>query len=189
MEITPSIIFLIVGMLVGILSSLLGRYIKRKKEKEAQQRELSIGKYFESSLSKYFEPFLSKYKDLIPSSPLKISEYIRPTYERTLRNIIAHSPTSSTETEVENEVKEKFGEIDIRLKEIEKKFPKESTLEKIASVNDAILATNIETLSESIKRIEDKLLTKWDVVRITFQILGGLGILIGIIFAIIKFVS
>ena len=181
MEITGLISIVIGGVLAGILGLLFGLFKKRKKEKDAQQRELYN--------SKIFEIFQSKYKDWVPYSPIKFPDYFRPIYERTLRNIIAHSPTSSTETEVENEVKEKFGEIDIRLKEIEKKFPKESTLEKIASINDAILATNIETLSESIKRIEDKLLTEWDVAKIVFQILGGLGILVGMIFAIIKFAS
>lgn len=180
MEIIDFISLIVAGVIAFILSYLSGALKKRKKEKEAQQRELYNSKIFAS--------FFSKYKDWIPYSPIKFPEYFRPTYERTLRNIITHSPTSSTETEVENEVKEKFGEIDIRLKEIEKRFPEESTLEKIASINDAILATNIETLSESIKRIEDKLLTKWDVAKIIFQILGGLGILIGIIFAIINFV-
>lgn len=175
---------LIFGGVAFILSYLSGKYIKRKKEKEAQQRELYNTKIIESfwSKSEDWDPYL-------PAVNRPLSDLLRPNYERTLRNIITHSPTSLTEIEVENEVKEKFGEIDIRLKEIEKKFPKESTLEKIASINDAILATNIETLSESIKRIEDKLLTKWDVAKIIFQILGGLGILIGIIFAIIKFVS
>ena len=185
MEITTFIIGIISALLVSviafILNYLLGKYIKRKKEKEAQQRELYISNILAS--------FFSKYKDWVPYSPIKFPEYFRPNYERTLRNIITHSPTSSTETEVENEVKEKFSKIDIRLKEIEKRFPEESTLEKIASINDAILATNIETLSESIKRIEDKLLTKWDVAKVAFQILGGLGILIGMIFTIIKFVS
>lgn len=184
MEITSIIgitFTLILGVISIILSYLSGKHKKRKKEKEAQQRE--------SYNSKIFALFRREIKDWVPSSPIKFSEYFRPSYERTLRNIIVHSSTSSTETEVENEVKEKFGEIDIRLKDIEQRFPKESTLEKIASINDAILATNIETLSESIKRIEDKLLNKWDVAKVTFQILGGLGILIGMIFAIIKFVS
>jgi len=62
-------------------------------------------------------------------------------------------------------------------------------LEKIASVNDAILATQLETLSASIKAIQNRMLTKWDIAKIVFAILSALGILVGIIFGIINFVA
>jgi len=49
------------------------------------------------------------------------------------------------------------------------------------------MATNIEALSESIKRIENKILTKWDVAKIVFEIIAIFGVLIGIAFGIIKY--
>jgi uncharacterized protein YacL len=56
-------------------------------------------------------------------------------------------------------------------------------------VNDAILATNIESLTRTVKRIEEKTLTKWDVAVIVFQIIGVIGVVIGVIIGVITLFS
>ena len=75
-----------------------------------------------------------------------------------------------------------------RLARVERRFPKEATLEKIASINDAILATKIEYLERSLKELESRLLTKWDVAVILFAIIGAVGVIAGTIFAVANFV-
>ncbi|GAI25840.1 unnamed protein product, partial [marine sediment metagenome] len=106
-----------------------------------------------------------------------------------LRNYLVHFSTVQTKQDIETQVNEQVDELKKRIEEIEARFPQEATLEKIASVNDAILATQLETLSASIKAIQDRMLTKWDIAKIVFAILTALGTLIGIIFGIINFVA
>ena len=65
-----------------------------------------------------------------------------------------------------------------RIDEIETRFPAEATLDKVASINDAILATKIEALSAEVERLQSNLITKWDVATIIFLVLGALGGLI-----------
>ncbi|MFX0141398.1 MAG: hypothetical protein ACFFDN_47610 [Candidatus Hodarchaeota archaeon] len=186
MEIIFTIIPLIGSLLAGILSYLAARRIKRNKEKESIQRK-TYSKIFDELWNTYYiDDIESELKDKYKYIDFLYS--FRPKYEKAFRNILAHTPVFLTEAEVEDKVKKQLDEIKNRVEQIEKRFPEESTLEKIASVNDAILGTTVETLSESIKRIEEKLLTKWDVAKIVFQILSGLGILIGIVFAIINFI-
>jgi uncharacterized membrane protein YccC len=90
----------------------------------------------------------------------------------------------SVRREVESAV-ETFRE---RLERIEERFPEEATLEKIASINDAILATKIELLEKSIESLESRILSKWDVAMVFFQVIGTIGVIAAIIFTVATFV-
>ena len=68
-------------------------------------------------------------------------------------------------------------------------FASNATIDKISSVNDAILATNIESLTRTVKKIEEKMLTKWDVAVVVFQIIGVIGVVIGVIIGVITLFS
>jgi len=86
-------------------------------------------------------------------------------------------------------VEERVKTIQSRLEEIDKRFPSKDSVDKIAAVNNAILATNLEALSRSVSRIEENMLSKWDVAKIVFQILAIVGALVGLSITIIKFVA
>jgi hypothetical protein len=168
-----SIISVLVGVGAAFISFLLQLLIRRQKELEAKQREL---------YAELWNRYHAKLQSELQNEPY-LSLFLTDT-EKALRNFFVHVPAYLTKVEIESEVNKKFDELKSRVEEIEKRFPKDATLEKIASVNDAILATNLEALSETVKRIEQKLLGKWDVAKVVFQILAALGVLIGIIFAI-----
>jgi hypothetical protein len=68
-----------------------------------------------------------------------------------------------------------------RLAELEDRLPADATLDKVASVNDAILATKLEAVEESLKQLRNSTLSRWDVVIVVFAILAALGGLLGII--------
>jgi hypothetical protein len=79
---------------------------------------------------------------------------------------ISSSPISSISKEdIKNEIDGRVDSLKKRLSDIEKRFPKQETVDKVASVNDAILATQIEGISESLKNIESKIITRWDVAK------------------------
>jgi hypothetical protein len=90
--------------------------------------------------------------------------------------------------EIRREVEAAITALQGRLEQIEQRFPEEATLEKIATVNDAILATKIEQLEKSIENLESKLLTKWDVATIVFAVFAAIGGVAGVIFAVANFV-
>jgi len=74
-----------------------------------------------------------------------------------------------------------------RIEYIESKFPsKETNVEKIASINDAIFLTKIDGLSKVVENLERKMLSKWDVAKIIFTILGVLAAIIGLVVAVLK---
>jgi hypothetical protein len=89
--------------------------------------------------------------------------------------------------EIEKQVEERVLPLKQRLEEIERRFPHESTIEKIASVNEAVLAARLDSLTESLKRIEDKMLTKWDVTVVVLEIIAVLAALTGVVAGIINY--
>ena len=89
--------------------------------------------------------------------------------------------------EIDEKVNLALSPLKSRLEEIEKRFPAESTIDKIANVNDAILATKIDQLTADIKRLDEKLLGKWDVAVVVLEVIATVGTLAGVIIAAIQF--
>jgi hypothetical protein len=95
---------------------------------------------------------------------------------------------SASKEEIREEVRSAVISLQDRLERIEQRFPEEATLEKITSINDAILATKVEQLQKSIEQIESIILTKWDVATIVFAVFAAIGGVAGVIFAVANFV-
>ena len=73
-----------------------------------------------------------------------------------------------------------------RIKKIEDRFPEESQIEKIASINDALLAERIEQLSKQVQSIEARILSKWDVALTVGVIISGIIAVIVMTYGILK---
>ncbi len=102
----------------------------------------------------------------------------------------ARSPISIANVnlpEIDDKVSAALVPLKSRLEEIEKRFPNESTIDKIASVNDAILATKIEHITDELRRIEKESLSKWDVVVIVIEVLVAGATVLGLIFTAIQY--
>jgi len=179
-----AIVSAIASLIASIFSALKSR---KKKEREEEQRKIFLIKFNEMWEKSYKLDFDNDYTNRISKYYFYDTLHKDTESHKNWRIILSQLSTPISETEIDAKVKEKFDEIKNRVEEIEKRFPKESTIEKIASVNDAILATNIESLTESLKRIEDKMLTKWDVVKIVFEVIAVIGLIVGLVFAILEY--
>jgi hypothetical protein len=94
------------------------------------------------------------------------------------------------EDAVADAVETRVADLRQRLRLVENRLPAEATLEKIASVNDAILATRLEAVQEAITNLQQqKQLTKWDVAVVVFAILTALGVIAGIVTGILAVVG
>lgn len=58
---------------------------------------------------------------------------------------------------------------------------------KIDPVLEATIRASIDNLTKRIEFLEKTRLEKWDVAIIVFQVLGAVGSIVGIVFAIIKY--
>lgn len=88
--------------------------------------------------------------------------------------------------QAQSEVEDKMTEVRGRLEAIERRFPDDATIDKIASINDALFAQRIEQLSTRIEKLEEKLLTKWDVALIVSIVAAGIFAVVGATYTVLK---
>jgi len=176
------VISLIAGAFAALVTFLVS-YRQRLERKKEHKRQKELGEALRVSLSKSFQNYFKKYdSELIDADK---TDYI----QRIFRNYLVHYPSLETKTDIEEQVNERVNELKKRIEAIESRFPQEATLEKIASVNDAILATQLEAMSDSIKAMQDDMLTKWDVAKVVFAILASLGVIVAIIFGVLNWLK
>jgi len=72
---------------------------------------------------------------------------------------------------------------------IEQRFPPEAQLEKIASINDAILSERIEQLMKQIELLESRILSKWDVAVTVSTVIGGVFAIVAATYGVISFLT
>ena len=108
--------------------------------------------------------------------------------EQQIASRVAASPELSKE-EVKNEIATHLGEVQERLSKIESRFPEESRLEKISSINDALLSERIDQLAKQVENLEKKTLTKWDVALTVSTIIAGIAFVVGATYLIIKYLG
>ncbi|MCK4501225.1 hypothetical protein KAU11_12060 [Candidatus Babeliales bacterium] len=177
----------VLAIIIGIIGSLIGGLVAQRLSK-LQRKSLTQSR---NAWKKAQQELRNK---MVHDLAMNIED--RQTKDLILKEFIVHLESSASndiavaqQDSIKREVEDRTTVLKERLENIEKKFPEESTLEKVASVNDAILGTKIEELQRSIERIESKLFSKWDIAKIVFTIIGSLGALVGLTITVIKFVA
>jgi hypothetical protein len=107
-----------------------------------------------------------------------------------LNLLVETSPASSSNvssavitTEISN-LREQLATINAQ---IERNKNEIIEVQKIDPILEATLKIGLENLTKRVDTLEKNALTKWDVAVVVFQLLGTLGAILGIIFAIIKY--
>jgi hypothetical protein len=98
---------------------------------------------------------------------------------------VASSPGLSTEG-LKNVFEKQLEEVGARIEKIERRFPEESQIEKIASINDALLSERIDQLSKQLENVEKRVLTKWDVAVLVSMMMGGVAFVVGATYSVLK---
>ena len=185
----------IISIIIGVIFSIIGSKYQKRSKSEITQIRATMGKLNsqiqinlkESFIDSIYSDYLKRQEDSTKtvSKAFASSQLVDGSFP----NLPIIPVASIGKDEINKEIEQKTSFLYDKIEEIEKRFPSDATIEKISSVNDAILATNIESLFESLKRIEDKLLSKWDVAKIVFQIIASLGGVIALAIVAIKFAS
>jgi hypothetical protein len=167
------------GALVGALGTLFSAWQSmREKRQEEDEEELR---------QRLFREAAEALKQERQVSTL-VSEQLDELTERGEPYIHWMKNTSPSREEMREEFERMLTAFRDRLEQIEQRFPEEAAIDKYASVNEAILDTKIEQLQKSIENLESRILTKWDVATVVFALLGAIGVVAGIIFAVANFV-
>jgi hypothetical protein len=173
----------VIGGLLGVITSAVAAVLTYRLANRQREQSKVLGQEYEELFREEAAQRLSKRPSFWRTTDLKWEDLL--TFSRVY---ITGRDTPPSRAEIRREVEAAITALQGRLEQIEQRFPEEATLEKIATVNDAILATKIEQLEKSIENLESKLLTKWDVATIVFAVFAAIGGVAGVIFAVANFV-
>ena len=141
--IEPTILAAISGAIASIISFLYAA-LRKKSEKENIKKHAEIlkSKVAEISLDLGIVKFTSSLES--PGHPIPQEHIIDQLENRILAKLQEH-PNSNDEV-IKAEIRDDLKEFKMRIENIEKRFPDESKIEKIASINDALLSERIDQL-------------------------------------------
>ncbi len=178
---------LITSLIAAITSYLAKRRSVEERQKLSAELDQVVKERFEVGLA--FGPV--KVTKVIEgeqvSGPQPSPELIR-SIEQQIASRVTTLPGLSKE-EVRREIDQQLDEFQERLSKIESRFPEDSKLEKIASINDALLSERIDQLSKQVENLEKRVLTKWDVALTVSTIIVGIAFVVGATYTIMKYVG
>lgn len=184
--IEPTIITALIAAL-GSLASAIFSLLKKKEEQKHLKKESERLKSKAAQIS--VDLGILKFTHDLESAgeTLPQNEIVQQLENRILNKLKDH-PNSSDET-IKSEVRQGLKEFKERIAKIESRFPDESKLDKIASINDALLSERIDQIKERLAQIEEKALTRWDVALTVSAIIGGISFVVAATYGIIKFIG
>lgn len=165
----------------GFLKSIYDKHEKRDRDK---MQEAARSRLTEISIN--FAGLGLRYQVGQSTSPeAQVATQLLKEVEQGIVEGVSEREGLSRE-QARTEVEDKMTEVRGRLEAIEKRFPDDATIDKIASINDALFAQRIEQLSTRIEKLEEKLLTKWDVALIVSIVAAGIFAVVGATYAVLK---
>jgi hypothetical protein len=118
------------------------------------------------------------------AEPIVTPELVRRMEEQILAQVQS-SPRVSPE-DVQKEVESQLAEVQERIEKIENRFPDEAKLDKVASINDALLSERIDQLSKQVENLENKMLSHWDVALVVSAIIAAIIAVVGATYGVLK---
>lgn len=177
----------IVTGIAGMLSVIIYLTAYQYKKSIVRRRDALMEKMLSSPIPK-MPLTLTQFYEKDITVPIESSAELIDRIERQILSRMATSPGTTKET-VKQEVYRQFSELQERIMNIESRFPEEAKLEKIASINDALLSERIDQLSQQVENLEKRTLTKWDVALTVSTIIAGIVFVVGVTYAVMKFVG
>ncbi len=174
-----SVLSVAIGSIASIVSAWLSLNRKRMLEEKRKRADESIRRAINMSIGEYS-------KQIAPSDIEEFYKSLVNLEELETPSELVQSDEAITE-KIKEKMDEKLNHLNDKISKIEERFPDQGTIDKVSSVNDAILATQIEAINKRLENIENKMLGRWDVAKIVFQIIAAFGAVIGAALAIINF--
>ena len=178
----PDVLLSLLAALSTVIASFVAAILSQRSKKATKARRDRLTDAVTADIkTKIHRPAFTTYA---PSIDWKV----------VARSLVSAASTEPGRSEVETQkaVEEATASvgtsIEDRIRQIEERFPDADTIEKVTSINEAVLAVTLKNVQKALERVESRLLTKWDVAKIVFQILTALGVIVAIIFGVITYI-
>ncbi|MEH8019578.1 hypothetical protein MN202_20270 [Rheinheimera muenzenbergensis] len=177
------------GVAVSLVSAFISSYLKKHSDKERSELSDDVKRTItEIGLSVAGIEIMHSVKSEPQQSNVEITDELLAKIEEGIVSKIS-SQGEISHDDVKAEVGRAVQEINSRLEKIEARFPDKSSIDKIASINDALFAERLEQLSSRITEMEKKQLSKWDVALVVSMIVAAIFTVVGTTYAVLKAVG
>jgi hypothetical protein len=185
---SETILAALIGAAASLMAGLTAQYFKKlvKKRQETGREEI---RQTVAAVSLDLGTFrLSRAIEAQPAAIQESSEALIQKMERQVLERVSAVP-DMTEEQIKEEVINEMREFEDRVEKIARRSPEDVQLDKIASMNDAILSERIGQLSERIASLESKALSHLDVAVTVSTVIGGIFAVVAAIYALLIFIS
>jgi hypothetical protein len=185
---SETILAALIGAAASLMAGLTAQYFKKlvKKRQETGREEI---RQTVAAVSLDLGTFrLSRAIEGQPAAIQESSEALIQKMERQVLERVSAVP-DMTEEQIKEEVINEMREFEDRVEKIARRSPEDVQLDKIASMNDAILSERIGQLSERIASLESKALSHLDVAVTVSTVIGGIFAVVAAIYALLIFIS
>jgi hypothetical protein len=185
---SETILAALIGAAASLMAGLTAQYFKKlvKKRQETGREKI---RQTVAAVSLDLGTFrLSRAIEGQPAAIQESSEALIQKMERQVLERVSAVP-DMTEEQIKEEVINEMREFEDRVEKIARRSPEDVQLDKIASMNDAILSERIGQLSERIASLESKALSHLDVAVTVSTVIGGIFAVVAAIYALLIFIS
>ena len=173
----------LIGAMASVIAGLLASIMLRRRRKQLSHRKEKI----RETMSKVGIDLGFVKADILSNELVLSQRQLDKIEEQIIARLSDRHDLNSPKLKatIENELEE-FRD---RIAKIEKRFPSEAQLEKIASINEAIFAVRIDQLANQIDALEGRILSRWDVAVTVSSIIGAIFAIIAATYAVIGFIA
>lgn len=178
----PTLVAAVLGTVSSLIGALLASLGKRRQQKERKSTQLRL------------RDQLAKLEVSAGIGPIRVSRtlvdeaVVTDLTERIEKQIVDRlsADPRMTVDEVRSAVQTELGEVRQRIEKIENRFPPESQLERISSINDALLSERIDQIGKRIESLEKQVLSRWDVAKTVSTVIGGVCAVVAATYSVMK---
>ena len=185
MGFSTEILVALIGAATSAIAGLFAGYWRRVEARKFEiEREALKRTTAKIGVDLGFVSFEQQFEKKGTALPQELLKQIEDKVELRLRGF----PHTSDE-KIKGEISKELEMFKKRIEKIEQRFPDETQIDKVASINDALLSQRIDQLKERIDKMEENIPSKWDIALTVSAILGGICAVVAATYGVIQFVT
>lgn len=185
---SADITWMISGVAVSVLAALVSyafRDFSQGREKRDRDETLRDAKKRITEIGLSLAGInLAQKIDHDPQGPINLTDQLLREIEEEVAK--RASSSGASKEEIRSQIDAHLDDVKSRLQAIEERFPDQSDIDKISSINDALFAERIEQISSRIERLENQQLTKWDVAITVSLVVAGIFCIVGATYGVLQ---
>ena len=123
----------------------------------------------------------------VETAKARLKDVLHADFQDYWLRSLASTSTANARTSTDDPLPELRSQLASLTKQVQEHKIEIIEVHKVDPVLEATLRVSIENLTKRIEALEKRQLERWDVALVFIQLLGGIGVIVGIVFGILKY--